>query len=86
MHNLNSLLKSNFNVSKQKKIFFGVEHSTAIHHLKSRLLFDTIPLQQDTSFMEMEGSYGLSQRAEITWQHQRKGQKKKIRKKHRYRY
>lgn len=27
--------------------------------------------------MEMEGSYGLSQRAEITWQHQRKGQKKK---------
>lgn len=75
LHNLISLLKSRFSVSKQK-YFFGVGHSTTISHSKSRLFFFTITLQQDTNFMEMEKAYRLSQqRAEIAWQQQRKGEK-----------
>lgn len=65
-----------FNVSKKK--YFGAGHSTATSHLKNRLFFLKIALQQDTSFAEMEEAYRPSQqRAEIAWQQQSKGEKKK---------
>lgn len=61
----------------QKKKYFGVGHGTATSHLKNRLFFLKIPLQQDTSFVEMEEAYRPSQqRAEIAWQQQSKGEKK----------
>lgn len=61
----------------KKKKYFGVGHGTATSHLKNRLFFLKIPLQQDTSFVEMEEVYRLSQqRAEIAWQQQSKGEKK----------
>lgn len=62
---------------QKKKKYFGVGHSTATSHLKNRLFFLKIPLQQDTSFVEMEEAYRPSQqRAEIAWQQQSKGEKK----------
>lgn len=63
-------------LNKKKIKIFGAGHRTAISHLRSRLIFLTIPLQQDTSSLEMEEAYRISQeRAEIAWLQQSKGEK-----------